>query len=286
MELKLHAGLSLWVITSCLIGAPIALAETPSGAHFKKVLMVVLENTDYHQAISQPFQASLAARGALLSNFRAITHPSQPNYLAMVAGSTYNVNHDGNINLNVPHLGDLLEERGLQWKVYAEDYPGNCFLGKKFGKYVRKHVPFLSFTNVQQSPERCARIVNASQLDQDIQRGELPEFSMYVPNLDNDGHDTPPLFTDQWLARRFGSLFNDPGFMQDLLVVVTYDEREIFIGPNQVLTVLYGPSIKPGAESAVRYTHYSVLRTIEDEFGLGTLGHCDAKATPIQDVWN
>jgi hypothetical protein len=96
-----------------------AVAETPSSLQTKlatKVMMVVLENTDYAAALRQPFLASLAARGALLTHFSAEAHPSQPNYIAMIAGSTYGVSSDANVTLNGRHIGNLLEAKGLHGK--------------------------------------------------------------------------------------------------------------------------------------------------------------------------
>src|SRR6185503_13744968 len=100
-------------------------------------------------AVKMPYLAALAKRGALLSNDHAEVHPSQPNYIAMIAGSSHGVDDDRRVTLDERHIGDLLEEHGLTWKVYAEDYPGHCFLGSSRGLYARKHVPFPSFKNVQ-----------------------------------------------------------------------------------------------------------------------------------------
>jgi phospholipase C len=187
--------------------------------------------------------------------------------------------------IDAPHLGDLLEQKGLQWKVYAEDYPGDCFLGATSGNYARKHVPFISFADVQNDPARCARIVEASQFDADLKASQLPDFSFYAPNLRDDGHNTGAAYADRWLSQRFGSLLQDSRFRQDMLFVVTFDESESLFGPNHILTVLYGDSVKPGSQSAQSYNHYSLLRLIEDELGLGNLGQGDATANPIQEVW-
>ena len=129
---------------------------------------MVLENTGYDRAMRQPFLKSLARRGALLRHFPAEAHPSLPNYIALVSGrpSGSTMTHD--VTLDKPQIGDLLEAKGLSWKVYAEGYPGGCFLKASDGDYVRKHVPFLSFKNVQTDPARCARIVNAAELKSDV----------------------------------------------------------------------------------------------------------------------
>ena len=260
-------------------------APRATGA-FTKIMTVVLENTGYDAALSQPFLASLARRGALLTNFSAESHPSQPNYIALIAGSPYGVISDRNVTLNERHIGDLLEAKGLQWKVYAEDYPGHCFLRARAGTYVRKHVPFLSFKNVQDDPARCARIVDASQLAMDVEHGNLPDYSLYIPNLKNDGHDTGVAYADRWLATTFGPLLSDPRFTKGMLLVVTFDEgRGGLLASNRVATILIGDAVKPGTTLDTAYSHYSLLRLVEDEFGLGSLGQGDARAAVIDGLW-
>ena len=116
----------------------VAAASPAVAGRFRRVMIVVLENASYDEAARQPFLASLGRRGALLSNLTAEGHPSQPNYLALVGGSTFGVTSDRNVDLDGSQIGDLLEAKGLQWKVYAEGFPGHCFLGEKQGDYVRK----------------------------------------------------------------------------------------------------------------------------------------------------
>lgn len=262
-----------------------AVGRTAGMAEVQRVLVVVLENEDQARAEEQPYLASLAARGALLRGYHALTHPSQPNYIAFAAGSAYGVASDSTVNLDVPHLGDLLDAQSIPWKVYAENYPGNCYLGATSGLYVRKHVPFLDFADVQRDHDRCSRtIVDASQFDADVRNGTLPRFAFYVPNLRNDGHDTTVTFADAWLKERFEPLLADPKFSQGLLFIVTFDEgREN--GPNTVYCSLSGAGVRPGAVSDAYYDHYSLLRTIEELFHAGTLGHHDAQADVIGDIW-
>jgi hypothetical protein len=262
-----------------------SVADTPSSPQTKlptRVMMVVLENTDYAAALGQPFLASLAARGAVLTHFSAEAHPSQPNYIAMIAGSTYGISSDANVTLDGRHIGDLLEAKGLQWKVYAEGYPGNCYLGSAAGTYVRKHVPFLSFKDVQDDKARCARIVNASDLTKDVANRTLADYSLYVPDLNDDGHDTGVAYADHWLSGTFGPLLQDPRFANGLLFIVTFDENEhAQLGGNRVLTIMVGDAVSPGTILDAEYSHYSLLRLVEDEFGLGSLGLNDARAAVI-----
>jgi Phosphoesterase family len=259
-----------------------------SEPRFERVMIVVLENADYDDALEQPFLASLASRGALLTQYFAVSHPSQPNYIALVSGSTHGVGDDSNLTIDVRHVGDLLEAKGLQWKVYAEHYPGGCFLGAKADGYVRKHAPFLSFANVQSDPGRCARIVAASTLAQDIKAGTLPDYSLYAPDSKNNGHNTSATYADTWLSTTFGPLLQDPRFTTGLLLVVTFDEDEqfwLFPSSNHVLTVLFGDSIQPGATSDKKYNHYSLLRLVEDRFDLGNLGENDTNPPAITGIW-
>ncbi len=266
------------------LGVSFAVTPVYAGTHFKKVVVVVLENKNYDDSLKQPFMKKLADEGALFQNFFAETHPSQPNYIAMVSGSTMGVTGDSNVNLNGRHLGDLLEAKGLGWKVYAEQYPGGCFLSARSGGYVRKHVPFLSFQNVQSNPARCGRIVDSSAFAEDIQSGTLPEVSLYIPDLNNDGHDTSAAYADHWLQYTFEPLLKNPKFTQDTLLVVTFDESEMFSN-NRIFTVFVGDSVVAGTVSSQSTNHYSLLRMIEDEFGLGSLGLNDAKSAPITGVW-
>jgi len=260
--------------------------KPPYAPGFKRAFVVVLENTDYKKAASQPFLSKLMKRGAALADYHAIGHPSQPNYLALVAGDPMGVTNDDNadVDMYARHVGDLFEAVGSTWTAYAEGWPGRCFRKKRQGTYVRKHEPFISFLDIQTVPFRCAQIKDASELDKDVAAGKLPDFALYTPDLNDDGHDTGVAYADAWLAKRFGPLLDDPRFMKDMLFVVTFDE-DSGTSKNRVLTVLVGDSVKPGAVSKTRYDHYSLLRTIEDAFGLGTLHRHDEQASHIDGIW-
>ncbi|MBK7844043.1 MAG: hypothetical protein IPJ71_10160 [Bdellovibrionales bacterium] len=260
--------------------------ELPRKSHFKKVFIIVFENTSFRDTIKQPFFKFLAERGALFKNFSAETRPSQGNYIALVSGSTYDVRTDAPVTLDVSHVGDLLEAKGLSWKVYAESYPGNCYLGAKSGNYARKHVPFLSFKNIQENSSRCARINSSEELEKDIQNGSLPEYSLFIPNNKSNGHDTGVAYADRWFASRFKDLLDDSRFMSDLLLIVTFDEAGFVTGGGKnIYTVAYGDSVIGGIENSTPLNHYSILRLIEDEWGLGSLNQNDLQASLIENIW-
>ena len=275
------------LFAAALLCSAVSAQAAPS---FSRVLIVILENANYESAIEQPFLKDFAARGALLTNYHGVAHPSQPNYVALTAGTHDGVSGDGNVTIDVRHIGDLLEANGKTWKAYAEGYPGGCFLGSSDGAYARKHVPFLSFSNVTSDAKRCANIVDASAFSNDVAQGTVPNYSFFVPDLNDDGHDTDIATADQWLSRTIGPLLKNDAFMKGTLVVITFDEDEYFIRNgvmvnNRVYAALAGDSIAPGSIATATYDHYSLLRTIEDGLGLGTLGRQDEQAAPIVGVW-
>jgi hypothetical protein len=265
------------------------LASTDVGAEpgpkVKRIIHVVFENADYEEALAQPVFARLARSGVLFTQSFGVTHPSQPNYIAMIAGGTLGVKLNQEVNLDSRHLGDLFEEKGLSWANYAEDFPGNCYLGMTRGKYARKHVPFLSFRNVQRDPTRCDRIRTGDRFFRDFQARLLPEYSLFVPNLDQDGHDTDPKHASEWFQSRFEKVWSDTDFMKETLFMVTYDESEKYLGPNHILTFLFGANVRPGLEVTDHVDHYSFLLLIEGVFGLESINRNDLKARRIRGLW-
>ena len=193
---------------------------------FKRLFTIVLENEGIVKTLNHPyFNKTLASKGRLLTNYYAVTHPSQPNYISMISGSTFGVHTDFDYNLDGQTIVDRLEERSIGWKSYQEDYPGNCFLGSTYGRYARKHNPFLSFTSISHNASRCAHIVNSMQLYLDMQSGNLPEYIFYTPTLDNDGHDTSLDYIAGWLDPFLNELLNSGSF-DDTLFIITFDEDE------------------------------------------------------------
>ena len=239
----------------------------------KRVLVVVLDGADAQSALQQPFLGSLAAGGALLRNYHEVADASQPNRIALVSGNTWGVADDTPVTLDVHHLGDLLDASRIDWKVYADDYPGGCFLGDfaadgDDGWYLRAHVPFLELTDVQTTAS-CSRIVPGWTFDP----AALPQFAMYIPDTIDDGHDHGIAAADAFLQSRFALLFSDPG----LLFIV--------VSANPAFCIMSGAGIRPGSVSDVWYDHYSLLRTIETIFRTGTLHQMDDAATIVADVW-
>jgi hypothetical protein len=218
------------------------------------------------------------------------------NVVAQIAGDLLGVTNNNDYDLGtiqIQHtnklvgkkmVGDLLEEKGYTWKSYQEAYPGGCFLGTQ-RPYYRKHNGFMSFTQVTSNTTYCAEhIVDSSQLYKDLGANRLPNFIYYTPDINNDAHDTGLDYADKWMYDFLCPLLSNSTFMNGTLVVVTFDEDDS-LNNNNVYTVLIG-SMAPVTVDNTWYNHYSLLRTIEDNFGLGTLGRNDDKATSFKLTTN
>ncbi|KAL0094913.1 secreted acid phosphatase [Phycomyces blakesleeanus] len=256
------------------------------GKTFDRVVIIVLENTDFETAAADSYYASLAEKhnGVLLTNYLAITHPSQPNYIAMITGSVEGVYRDTMANLDRRSLVDLMEAKGISWKSYQQAYPGSCNLDMRISTYARKHNPFMSMVNVQKDPKLCAKIVNADQLDIDIANNDVPQLVFYTPDMNNDAHDTSMSYAGNWLKSFIEPRINQTAFNKNTMFVTTFDENHTKEIPNRVMTFLFGPDFKrssTGSSDDTAYNHYSLLRTIEDNWELGNLGQNDATAVPF-----
>lgn len=271
--------LLLVTIASLIIALPQAEARW-----FDRVVVVVLENKDFNEAVHNRYLNKLAHQGSFLSESHGLFHPSYPNYLAMIGGRWFGTWFNKLKEVNAPHLGDLLEKKGYSWKNYAEGFPGDCFLGDTAGAYVRRHVPFLSFRNVVRDPRRCAKVVNADEFYRDWSKGELPHVSFYIPDNNHNGHDTGLEFASKWLEGFLEPMLADDSRMKGTLVVVTFDESESYFH-NHIYTVFLGSMVKAGYISNEYYNHYDLLRTIEDNFELGTLDQGDEFGRAIGDVF-
>jgi phospholipase C len=268
----------------------------------QRIIVVVEENHSFDQIIGSPqapFLNRLATQGTLLSSYYAITHPSLPNYIAMISGDTQGITSDcGGCNLDAPNLVDQLEGAGISWKAYMEGLPAPCSDTHTAGPYAKKHDPFLYFASVRDHPARCANVVPFDRLDTDMAAGRLPRFVFITPNLDHDMHgageggDNATLVraADDWLGILYQKLAGSSAWREDTRLVVTWDEggggaRSGCCGGlatgGKVSTIVAGPDVR-AARDATTYSHYALLRSIEAAFDLQFLGHAgDPTATTI-----
>jgi phosphatidylinositol-3-phosphatase len=261
---------------------------TPAPTGYDHIVVIVLENHSFETVIGSPqapFLNSLANQWGLATGYSGVSHPSLPNYLALIGGSTFGISSDcTDCFVNAPSLPDRLEASGKTWKAYMEGMPSPCFVGSA-DLYAQKHNPFVYFDPIRTDPARCSRIVPYDQLAGDFATpAGAPNFAFITPNLCNDGHDCPLSTTDAWLASEVPALLSSPAFTGSRsLLAITYDEGEG--GSDRVATILAGSGVKQGFSSAVNYNHYSLLRTIESLWGLSPLAAGDGGASPMSDFF-
>jgi phospholipase C len=246
----------------------------------------MFENKEFGSVIGNPLMPNynkLARDYTLLTQYYAVTHPSLPNYIALISGDTHGI--DRNCNdcfINAPSLPDLIEAAGKTWKTYQEDMPSNCFPGDTH-IYVQKHNPFMYFDSIRLDAERCDRsVVPLTALQPDMEAGVLPNFLFITPNLCNDSHDCELNIADAWLGNLLTQLI--PALDRTgrpYLVVMLFEEGQgdhsccglPLQAGGRVPVVLYSPLVKNGYEDSTPYTHYSLLKTISEAWRLEYLGH-------------
>jgi hypothetical protein len=212
---------------------------------YDHIVVVVMENHDYGQIIGAmadaPYLNSLAATGALLSNYRGITHPSEPNYLALYAGSTFGIDDDRTHKVSGPTLATILQRAGKTFAGYVE----------RQGRS-HDHNPWESF------PEGRAVEKDFGTFPQG-QFASLPSVSFLIPGGYHNMHDGTVAQADRWLKANIGSYVNWATSHNSLLVV-TWDESASD-ADNHVPAILYGAQVATGVYPAA-YNHYNLLSTV------------------------
>jgi hypothetical protein len=235
-----------------------------------------MENKSYDAVVGSsrmPYLNSLFRQHTLLTNYTAVAHPSLPNYLALIGGSTFGIDTDcEDCTMNARTIADQLEARKLSWKAYMEDMQAPCQI-EDSGAYTVTHNPFIYFEGLRANSDRCAQhVVPFTQLGVDLQ-GKAPSFIWISPDVCNDTHDCNLATGDQWLEEVVPTILESPAFSRNSLLVITYDEGYGDEGGGgQVPTVMISPLLADSTEIDTAVNHYGLLATIEDLFGLPRLG--------------
>ena len=265
------------VVAGSFLLAPRAQAVAlPRPSH---VVIVIEENHSSTQIIgssSAPYINSLAKQGALFTNAHGVTHPSEPNYLALFSGSTQGISDDScPYTFSGPDLGGQLLSAGKTFKGYSESLPSTGYTSCSYnGIYARKHNPWVNFSDVPAGDNLPLTSFPTSY-------SNLPQVSIVVPNLQNDMHDGTVQQGDSWLKNHLD------GYVQwaktnNSLLIVTWDENDGSFG-NVIPTIFVGSMVKAG-QYGENINHYNVLRTLEDMYGL-PYAHNSASVSSIVDCW-
>ncbi len=261
-------------------------------SNVNRVFIVVMENHNWSQfkgAANAPYinntllpQASHAEQ---YYNPPGL-HPSLPNYLWLEAGTNFGITNDNDPSSNhqstTAHLVTQLNNAGISWKTYQEDISGTTCPLTSVNLYAPKHNPFVYFddvtnTNNPNSANCIAHVRPFPELATDLQNNTVAQYVFITPNLCDDGHDScapvndPIRQTDNWLAANIPAILNSTAYQSSGALFITWDEGVGGDGPIGMM-VLSSSAKGGGYSNTIHYTHGSLLRTVEEIFGVGLLG--------------
>ncbi len=261
------------------------------------IVVIAMENKEYSTIVGSseaPYLNRLARQKVLLKREYAIAHPSLPDYLSLIGGSTFGITTDcSDCSVRGRNLVDELEAHGISWAAYMQSMPSACYTGATAGtspaEYVKKHDPFLYFDDIRNRPRRCNKVVPLTQLGPDLDTG-LPAFVWISPNECSDMHSCSISTGDDWLRRWVPRIL--PALGSNGIVVILFDEGTSDLGccgadpgGGHVVAVIAGPGASDRTRIRGPVDHYSILRLIEDEWGLRRLRHAADDSTPSIEGW-
>ncbi|QUC17818.1 uncharacterized protein UV8b_02059 [Ustilaginoidea virens] len=273
------------------------------GRAFDRLAIIYFENQNYDKSFGDPNFSWFTKKGITLSNYFAVTHPSQPNYMASIAGDYFGMENDSfeRAPLNIATVMNLLDYRGISWGLYQEDMPYSGFEGVAYknqkngaNDYVRKHNPAVMHDSITHYEQKLSQIKNLSMIHpsrsmfhRDLRDNRLPQWMFITPNMTSDGHDTSVTTAGVWCRKFLEPLLTNRKFMQNTLVLITWDENEKYAARNRVLGILLGDAVPAhlvGTEDSNFYNHYSQIATVSANWDLPTLGRWDVGANVFKLV--
>jgi phospholipase C len=299
------------LLSSGQSGARSSSAQTPSS--YDHIIIVVEENHSFEEIIGNPAAPTinqLAGSYGLATNYFAVSHPSEPDYVALLGGDTFGIADDDRYykhTIGDASLVDQLEAAGLSWGGYFQSLPYAGFTGVCTPKdcdklpsvdelYASKHNPFMNFARIQSNQAELARIVPDTQFAADVQSGGLPNFSFVVPDQCNDMHGSPSncgdsgkprspsdnrlvARADAYVATLVSQVMNSALWSSGRnAIVLVWDEGDdnrgccgSSNGGGRVPAIVITNAGARTVRDNAPYNHYSLLQTIERAFGLGCL---------------
>src|SRR3989442_6749354 len=283
-------------------------ATVSSSAPFQYIVTILMENNGLCDvtpslfsscgSASNPAQyiTSLAQSYGFNTHYTGVGHPSEPNYFALLGGSTFGYISDGYccFQLNSPNLVDRLEAAGLSWKAFAEDSSGSAtcsFTPPRSGD----HYPFIDFSDMKTSARCGNMLTTTSPLDPEflaaINGVTLPNYVWLTPNDSDNMHSSSVAVGDAYLAALIPLILSSRMFTtQNAALFIVFDEGNDFCPTGNsssdcVVAAWAGPAVKKAYSSSTSYNHYSYLSTLEASWNLPSLTSNDASATPMTEFF-
>lgn len=296
------------------------LGEAASVPRYQHIFLIMMENQGYSNMIGNahtPHINDLARRYGLATQYYGVTHPSEPNYVALIGGDYFGIQDDASYAthpITSQSLATQLERAHLNWTAYEQSLPVAGYMGTDYpttgdSLYVSKHNPFLNFAAIQTNPAERRHIVPATQLASDLARSQIAAFSFITPDLCHDMHGglpacptgTPALLSagDRYVGAVADAIMRAPLWKRgNNALVIVWDESDSLVtlfqttgccnasaGGGQVPAIVITNHGPRGIKDATPYNHYALLRTIQQAFGLGCLRNtCDTAHVPLMSA--
>src|SRR6058998_2601827 len=256
---------------------------SPSATNnFDQLVVVLMENKNLNEVYGPaPYMTQLADQYSFSQGWSSITNPSQPNYIALLGASTFGVGGDGNHpNLNHPTFVDLIETSGHTWNAIAEGSGSGCSINPDRGE---DHFPFLSYTTITGNAARCANLHSGGPADVVTALNAGTNFIWFTPNDGHNMHDNSVASGDAWIQSWVPGLLTAMAGKKAALILM-FDEA--YTSPPDIYMSFSGPATQLAYKSTASYTHYSLLKLIEDVWGGGNLGQGDVSAPSPLEFFN
>jgi hypothetical protein len=229
-------------------------------------------------------------------------HPSETNYLWMEAGTNFGIHNDKDTEDNhqgtTDHLVALLEKAGISWRSYQEDISGKDCPLENDGRYAVRHNPMVYFDDVTDSNNRhsqyCIEHVRPySELAGDLVDNSVARYNFITPNLCDDMHNFLGCASlnevkngDRWLSQELPRILDSQAYKDGGVVFLTWDE-DSGNSDGPIGMVVLSPNAKGGGYSnMIHYTHSSLLRTLQEIFGVTPYLGDAANATDLSDLFS
>lgn len=271
-------------------------APTLSGVpHSSHVVLVIEENHMFSEVypLGMPWLVAQGNRYGYATNYHADEPGSALDYFWLSSGSgeqSFGCTGDGCTNpITSDNIFYELNKAGLTWKVYAQSLPSAGYMGGDSGAYVDRHNPAKWYDYVIKTSAAQQNIVPFTQFAVDLAANQLPNYSLIIPDVNNDAHDGTVGQADTFLANNVSPLLNSSAFQTggDGLLFVTFDECDGAVGacPQQVYTAVIGPKVKHATVSPTLYRHENLLRTMLEALGIKTYPGASSTATDMSDFF-
>jgi phosphatidylinositol-3-phosphatase len=295
---------SLLVILATMGMTGVTLAEPNTINGVKTVFIIMMENHDWSTIkgnLNCPYlNNTLLPLASFCEQYHTppALHPSEPNYLWLVAGTNFGIRNDDAPAIN--HLDSTntlfhqLDRAGISWKTYQENITGDYVPDTNNYPYAVRHDPFVFFDSVRNNPAYCTSHVRPyGELAQDLANGTVARFNFITPNVTNDMHDrvqgcsgcSTRIQGDYWLSHEVPSILASPAYTNGGALFITFDEGA-GTSDGPIAMIVLSPRARGGGYSnSLFYDHSSTVRTLQDIFGLRPYLGAAARATNLSDLF-